>query len=174
MISARFFLRIKIHQSRRLLISDLLMGAAWCAALTTATFDIVFFKKRALDPKVDYTLTNYDASVADFEYVGRVRPNSVPILSFTGIAATNEMIVLTVVDGLGQCHTLLRNPLSLQVVARGCVLPVIPSLHDQAANSTLDHTGILYQLVGGFHGTAALLVHAHTRKLVSTYDLVHK
>jgi hypothetical protein len=137
MISARFFLRIKIHQSRRLLISDLLMGAAWCAALTTASFDVVFFRKGALDPKIDYTLTNYDASVGDFEYVGRVRTNSTSILS-------PNSLMLTEVDGLGQCHTLLRNPVSLQAIARGCVLPIVPALHGQAANSALDHTGILY------------------------------
>jgi hypothetical protein len=75
MICARFFLRIKIHQSRRLLVSDLLMGAAWCAAFTTASFDVILSRKGALDPKIDYILTNYDASVRDYEYVARVRPN---------------------------------------------------------------------------------------------------
>jgi hypothetical protein len=52
------------------------MGAAWCAALATASFDIVIYKKRALDPKINYTLMNYDGSVADYEYVGKVGPNS--------------------------------------------------------------------------------------------------
>jgi hypothetical protein len=72
MISARFYLRIKIHKARRLLLSDLLMGAAFCAALATASFDIIFFKKGALDPKIDYTLRNFEASVEDYEYVGKV------------------------------------------------------------------------------------------------------
>lgn len=52
-----------------LLVSDLLMAA------TTASFDIVFYKMNALRPDVNYTLVNFEASPADFEYILRVRVN---------------------------------------------------------------------------------------------------
>lgn len=73
MILARFYLRVTVHRNRRLLVSDFLMAAAWCAALATASFDIVFCKRGALKPGIDYTLYNLDTSVENYEYVGKVR-----------------------------------------------------------------------------------------------------
>jgi hypothetical protein len=73
MIAARFYLRVKIHEHRRLLTSDVLMGAAWCGAFATASFDIVFHRNRALEPELSYTLSNFTASVEEYEYVARVR-----------------------------------------------------------------------------------------------------
>jgi hypothetical protein len=72
MILARFYLRVKVHRNRRLLVSDLLMGAAWCAAFATASFDIVFYKRGALDPELDYTLRNFDTPIENYEYVAKV------------------------------------------------------------------------------------------------------
>ncbi|EAT80762.1 hypothetical protein SNOG_11718 [Parastagonospora nodorum SN15] len=63
---------VLIHKARRLLLSDCLMAASWCAALTTASFDIVFYKQGALSPKTDYTLINFDASVETYEYVAKM------------------------------------------------------------------------------------------------------
>jgi hypothetical protein len=66
-------LRVGIKEGRRLLLlSDLLMAVAWCSAVATASFDIVFYQKKALDPTINYTLTNFDASLEDFKYVLRV------------------------------------------------------------------------------------------------------
>jgi hypothetical protein len=73
MIAARFWLRVKIHQARRLLVSDALMGAAWCAALATASFDIVFYKNGALHAETSYTLSNFAGSAEEYEYVAKVR-----------------------------------------------------------------------------------------------------
>jgi hypothetical protein len=80
MILARFYLRIKIHKSQRLLMSDVLMGAAWCAALTTASFDILFYKRGALHPEIDYTLRNFDTPIENYEYVSKVGTNRFLIL----------------------------------------------------------------------------------------------
>jgi hypothetical protein len=49
------------------------MGAAWCAALATASFDIVFYKRGALRPDIDYTLRDFDTTVENYEYVAKVR-----------------------------------------------------------------------------------------------------
>jgi hypothetical protein len=73
MILARLYLRIKIHQNRRLLLSDMLMAAAWCAATTTASFDIVFRERGALRSNIDYTMRGFNTSVENFEYVVKVR-----------------------------------------------------------------------------------------------------
>jgi hypothetical protein len=72
MISARLYLRLGIHKARQLILSDLLLVAAWCAAVATASLDIVFYKKNVLRPDVNYTLSNFEASPADFEYTLRV------------------------------------------------------------------------------------------------------
>jgi hypothetical protein len=76
MIAARFWLRVKIHQARRLLVSDALMGAAWCAAFTTASFDIVFYKNGALHAETSYTLSNFAGPPKEYEYVAEVKTPS--------------------------------------------------------------------------------------------------
>jgi hypothetical protein len=75
MVSARLYLRLRIKEGRVLLVSDLLMATAWCAAATTGSFNIVFYKMGALRPDVSYTLSNLNASPADFEYILKVRAN---------------------------------------------------------------------------------------------------
>lgn len=72
MILARLYLRTKIHRNRRLLLSDMLMAAAWCAATTTASFDIIFRKRGALRSDIDYTLRDFDTSIENFEYVAKL------------------------------------------------------------------------------------------------------
>lgn len=72
MIIARFYLRIKIHQARRLLTSDVLMGLAWCAGLATSSFDFVAHAKGALEPHIDWTLANYGAPIEDIEYLTKM------------------------------------------------------------------------------------------------------
>jgi hypothetical protein len=49
------------------------MAAAWCAATTTASFDIVFRERGALRSNIDYTMRGFDTSVENFEYVVKVR-----------------------------------------------------------------------------------------------------
>jgi hypothetical protein len=72
MISARLYLRLEIKKARQLLLSDLLLVAAWCGAVATASFDIIFYKKKVLRPDVDYTLSDFHAPPADFEYIQKV------------------------------------------------------------------------------------------------------
>lgn len=71
-IAARIYLRLKI-QRRRLQASDLLMMAAWCAAVSTASFDVFFYVNGILRADINYTLVNYDADAETFEYILRVR-----------------------------------------------------------------------------------------------------
>jgi hypothetical protein len=49
------------------------MAAAWCAATTTASFDIIFRERGALRSNIDYTMKGFDTSVENFEYVVKVR-----------------------------------------------------------------------------------------------------
>ncbi|KAH7020252.1 hypothetical protein EDB80DRAFT_220113 [Ilyonectria destructans] len=70
-IAARIYLRLKI-QRRRLQASDLLMMAAWCAAVSTASFDVFFYVNGILRADINYTLVNYDADAETFEYILRV------------------------------------------------------------------------------------------------------
>jgi len=72
MIVARLYLRIQIHKARQLLLSDCLMVATWCAALVSASFEVLFYKHGALSPKIDYTLVNFDAPLETYEYVAKV------------------------------------------------------------------------------------------------------
>ncbi|KAH7021903.1 hypothetical protein EDB80DRAFT_395 [Ilyonectria destructans] len=57
-IIARLHLRLNI-QRRGLLVSDILIGAAWVSGLANTSLDIVFMKLGALDPPVLSTLANY-------------------------------------------------------------------------------------------------------------------
>ena len=65
-------MRLGIKKARQLLLSDLLLVAAWCGAVTTASFDMVFYKMNVLRPGIDYTLKNFHAPPADFEYLLKV------------------------------------------------------------------------------------------------------
>jgi hypothetical protein len=56
----------------------------------------------------------------------------------------------------------------MQVVSFSGVLPVVPNFHGQAANSNVDHTGILHQRMDSFGVPATLLVLADKGQLVST------
>lgn len=52
----------------------MLMIAAWCSAIATASFDVIFLKEGALDPEIDYTLINFvPKSTERFEYLLKVR-----------------------------------------------------------------------------------------------------
>jgi hypothetical protein len=92
MILARLYLRIKIHQNRRLLLSDMLMAAAWCTATTTASFDIIFRERGALRSNIDYTMKGFDTSVGNFEYVVKVR-NCYIVEGFRLLCRTSEQTV---------------------------------------------------------------------------------
>ncbi|RYP11064.1 hypothetical protein DL765_007897 [Monosporascus sp. GIB2] len=65
-IAARIYLRLRI-QNRSLLLSDLLMIAAWCAAFTLASIDIELALEGVLEPHIDYTLVNYDVDAETLE-----------------------------------------------------------------------------------------------------------
>ena len=72
MISARLYLRLGIKKARQLILSDLLLVAAWCGTVATASFDFIFYKRNVMHPDVNYTLSNFDAPPAEFEYILRV------------------------------------------------------------------------------------------------------
>ncbi|KAF7557617.1 hypothetical protein G7Z17_g567 [Cylindrodendrum hubeiense] len=63
-VAARVYLRLKI-QKRKILSSDILMCAAWVAAVATASFDIKFAQMGALEPKVKTTLDGYNGSAEE-------------------------------------------------------------------------------------------------------------
>ncbi|KAH7120492.1 hypothetical protein EDB81DRAFT_914107 [Dactylonectria macrodidyma] len=71
LIAARIYLRLKI-QRRKLQASDLWIIAAWCAAFTTSTFDIVIYVKGILRADINYTLVNYTGSLEKLEYLLRI------------------------------------------------------------------------------------------------------
>ncbi|KAH8723965.1 hypothetical protein GQ44DRAFT_773544 [Phaeosphaeriaceae sp. PMI808] len=57
-IIARLYLRLKINR-RKLVASDVCICLAWCAAMVTIAFDIVFFQMGILNPNVDALLKGY-------------------------------------------------------------------------------------------------------------------
>lgn len=71
-IAARVYLRLKI-QNRRMLVSDIIMCAAWVFAIITAAFGPVFASKGALDPDVHTSLEGYKGGVEDLQLVLQVR-----------------------------------------------------------------------------------------------------
>lgn len=73
-IIARLYLRLKIQRRRRLLFSDWLMLLAWSSAVASAPFNNILVKHGALDPKIDYTLNNYQTDLATLKYVRKVWP----------------------------------------------------------------------------------------------------
>ncbi|KAM5347719.1 hypothetical protein ACJ41O_007543 [Fusarium nematophilum] len=70
-IGARVYLRLKT-QRQNLVASDVLMILAWCSAVTKAAFDTVLKKEGVLEPNINYTLVNWDASPEKFEYMLRI------------------------------------------------------------------------------------------------------
>ncbi|KAG7409385.1 hypothetical protein LZL87_013525 [Fusarium oxysporum] len=71
-IGARIYLRLAI-QKQRLVTADWLRISAWCTAFVTGFFDILYAKEGVLHPGINYTLSNWDASL---EQQIRVRKNS--------------------------------------------------------------------------------------------------
>ncbi|KAH7139747.1 hypothetical protein B0J13DRAFT_67579 [Dactylonectria estremocensis] len=81
LVAARIYLRLKL-QRRRLQASDLWMIAAWCAAFTTSTFDIVIYVNGILRADLNYTLVNYTGSLEKLEYLLRImRAGLIPYLT---------------------------------------------------------------------------------------------
>ncbi|KAK2468587.1 hypothetical protein H9L39_19746 [Fusarium oxysporum f. sp. albedinis] len=70
-IGARIYVRLKL-QKKKLLLSDIFIIAAWCSALTSASFGIVLNSSGALRPNISYTLRSFQADKETFEYVLRV------------------------------------------------------------------------------------------------------
>ncbi|TDZ28577.1 hypothetical protein C8035_v007394 [Colletotrichum spinosum] len=70
-IAASLHLRLNI-QGRKLLISDVFLCLAWCAAVATASFDIQFTVMGALKQHIKITLDGYDGSEADVILVMRL------------------------------------------------------------------------------------------------------
>ncbi|KAH8707186.1 hypothetical protein GQ44DRAFT_715907 [Phaeosphaeriaceae sp. PMI808] len=58
MIIARLYLRLRITR-QKLLLGDVLICLAWCAATATISFDIVFFRMNVLRTDVDVFLSGY-------------------------------------------------------------------------------------------------------------------
>lgn len=63
-ISARLYLRVKI-QHRKLLVSDILMCAAWVTGIIAASFTIKYLWMGALEPHVQISLKNYEGGPED-------------------------------------------------------------------------------------------------------------
>ncbi|KAH7150850.1 hypothetical protein DER46DRAFT_513355, partial [Fusarium sp. MPI-SDFR-AT-0072] len=61
-IGARIYLRLAI-QKQRLVTADWLRISAWCTAFVTGFFDILYAKEGVLHPGINYTLSNWDASL---------------------------------------------------------------------------------------------------------------
>ncbi|KAF5704125.1 hypothetical protein FMUND_12667 [Fusarium mundagurra] len=61
-IGARIYLRLAI-QKQRLVTADWLRISAWCTAFITGFFDIIYAKEGVLHPGINYTLSNWDASL---------------------------------------------------------------------------------------------------------------
>ncbi|KAI3571934.1 hypothetical protein IWW34DRAFT_638448 [Fusarium oxysporum f. sp. albedinis] len=70
-IGARIYVRLKL-QKKKLLLSDIFIIAAWCSALTSASFGIVLNSSGALRPNISYTLRSFQADKETFEYVLRM------------------------------------------------------------------------------------------------------
>ncbi|EMT74498.1 hypothetical protein NOF04DRAFT_14019 [Fusarium oxysporum II5] len=71
LIAARIYLRLFI-QKQRLLLSDLLIIAAWFSAFMTIVFGLLVAKYNTLRPELDYTLMNWDAPLEAQIYVARL------------------------------------------------------------------------------------------------------
>jgi hypothetical protein len=69
--------------------------------------------------------------------------------------------MLITLDGLGQCHTLLHDAVSLQAISYCSVLSAVSSFSGEAADRALDYTWILHKLMDRFDGLATLLVLAN-------------
>ncbi|RBQ67904.1 hypothetical protein FVER14953_21121 [Fusarium verticillioides] len=61
-IGARIYLRLAI-QKQRLVAADWLRISAWCTAFVTGFFDILYAKEGVLHPGINYTLSNWDATL---------------------------------------------------------------------------------------------------------------
>jgi hypothetical protein len=66
--------------------------------------------------------------------------------------------MLTVKDGLGQCHTVLCDAVALQAFTHSDLLPAFPDIYGEAAVCAMGHTRILHQLMDRLHVLADLLV----------------
>ncbi|KAI3571634.1 hypothetical protein IWW34DRAFT_894654 [Fusarium oxysporum f. sp. albedinis] len=69
-IGARIYLRLVI-QRQKLVAADWIRILAWCSAFATASFDVVFMKKGALDAEINYTLSNWEVKPEKLERVLR-------------------------------------------------------------------------------------------------------
>lgn len=145
------------------------MAASWCAALASASFDVVFYKEGALSPDIDYTLVDFEAPLETYQYVARVSvhqfhgplgstaelPTSlrydgeltldVLILTFflpSLDASYTRNLTLISSDGLGQRHTILRDAVALQTVTYSYLLPAFSNFHGKAEVCAMGHTWI--------------------------------
>lgn len=80
--------------------------------------------------------------------------------------------LLTALDGLGQCHTLLRDPIPLQTVSRSSLFPVVSHFYGQATSRAVGYTGIRHQLVASFNGPAHFSVLASNENLASVFNFI--
>ncbi|KAF5004842.1 hypothetical protein FDECE_8686 [Fusarium decemcellulare] len=126
LIAARVYLRLVI-QKQRLLASDMLMVAAWCSALTTASFDIVLKNNGVLEADINYTLVNWvPKSPAQLEYMLKASR-----------LLYSRLLKLTILDHVGWRHPILHDVLPLQGVSSGSLSAVVPTFHVEAADGTL-------------------------------------
>ncbi|KAI1040665.1 hypothetical protein LB505_012244 [Fusarium chuoi] len=65
-ILARLYLRLVLQQ-RNLLASDVFMCAAWASAVTTASFDIYFFRIGIFKPGTTFDLAGFEGTAAEAE-----------------------------------------------------------------------------------------------------------
>jgi hypothetical protein len=71
MILARMYMRLKVKRQSAD-YSDIFLILAWCMSVTTASFDIVFYVKGALQEHISFSLVGFTGTVEEKEYVLKV------------------------------------------------------------------------------------------------------
>jgi hypothetical protein len=72
-IGFRIYHRLRV-QKGRLVLSDYLMILALCGAITCASFDVIFWQRDVLRPRMSVGFENYNPGEELVEYIYKVRP----------------------------------------------------------------------------------------------------
>jgi hypothetical protein len=78
--------------------------------------------------------------------------------------------MLMITDALGKRHTILRNPVSLQTIARCSLFPIVSRFHGQTTSRFVGDSSILHRLMDSLYGRAYLLVLAAGAAMVSAHS----
>jgi hypothetical protein len=75
--------------------------------------------------------------------------------------------MLMITDALGKRHTILRDPVSLQTIARCSLFPAVSRFHGETTSRFVGDSSILHRLMDSLYGRAYLLVLAAGAAMVS-------